>query len=48
VQFDLRRDIQSLEDEIRLIDVAAVPVLLVAFAIILGIARARRRARARS
>jgi ABC-type uncharacterized transport system involved in gliding motility auxiliary subunit len=48
VQFDLRRDIQSLEDEVRLIDVAAVPILLVAFAVILGIVRARRRARARS
>jgi ABC-type uncharacterized transport system involved in gliding motility auxiliary subunit len=48
VQFDLRRDIQSLEDEIRLIDVAAVPIVLAALAVILGIARARRRARARS
>jgi gliding motility-associatede transport system auxiliary component len=48
VQFDLRRDIQSLEDRIRLIDVAAVPLLLVVFAIGLAAARARRRARARS
>jgi ABC-type uncharacterized transport system involved in gliding motility auxiliary subunit len=48
VQFDLRRDIQSLGDEIRLIDVAAVPIVLAALAVILGIARARRRARARS
>lgn len=48
VQYDLRRNIQSLEDRIRLIDVAAVPVILVILALALAIARARRRARARS
>ncbi|MDE2335506.1 MAG: ABC transporter, partial [Rhodospirillales bacterium] len=48
VQFDLRRSIQSLEDTIRLIDIAAVPLLLVVLAIALGIARARRRTRARA
>ncbi len=48
VQFDLRRNIQSLEDRIRLIDIAAVPLLLVVLAVGLGIARARRRARART
>lgn len=48
VQFDLRRDIQSLEDTIRLIDVAAVPILLIVLAIVLAVARTRRRARARS
>ncbi len=48
VQYDLRRNIQSLEDRIRLIDVAAVPILLILLAAGLGIARSRRRARARS
>ncbi len=47
VQFDLRRNIQSLEDTVRLIDVAAVPILLVALAVGLALARSRRRARAR-
>ncbi len=47
VQFNLRSNIQSLEDTVRLIDVAAVPILLVVLAVALALARSRRRARAR-
>jgi ABC-type uncharacterized transport system involved in gliding motility auxiliary subunit len=47
VQLDLRRDISNLETELRVLDIAAVPVLLTLLAIGLGIARRRRRARAR-
>jgi ABC-type uncharacterized transport system involved in gliding motility auxiliary subunit len=48
VQFDLRRDIASLEDELRLFNIVLVPAILAILAIGLGIARRRRRARARA
>jgi len=47
VQFDLRRDIDRLETELRVFDIVAVPALLVLLAVGLGVARRRRRARAR-
>jgi ABC-type uncharacterized transport system involved in gliding motility auxiliary subunit len=47
VQFDLRRDIDRLEFWLRLADIVAVPLLLALLATGLGIARGRRRARAR-
>lgn len=46
VQLNLRREIDRLETELRLADIVAVPSLLVLLAIILGVARHRRRARA--
>ena len=45
VQFDLRHDIEALEDRIRLIDIAAVPLLLVVLALAIGFGRARARRR---
>jgi ABC-type uncharacterized transport system involved in gliding motility auxiliary subunit len=48
VQFDLRRDIDHLENRMRMFDIALVPALLIALAIVLGFARIRRRARARA
>jgi ABC-type uncharacterized transport system involved in gliding motility auxiliary subunit len=48
VQLELRRDIESLSTSLRLANVVAVPALLALFAIVLGIARARRRALARA
>jgi ABC-type uncharacterized transport system involved in gliding motility auxiliary subunit len=48
VQFDLRRDIATLEDELRLFNIVLVPAVLTILAIGLGIARRRRRARARA
>lgn len=48
VQLDLRRDIERMETWTKALNIAAVPVLLALFAIGLGIARARRRASARS
>ncbi|MBW6397638.1 GldG family protein [Roseomonas sp. HJA6] len=48
VQLDMRRDIEGVETWLRIINIAAVPVLLAAFAIGLGIMRARRRSAARS
>jgi ABC-type uncharacterized transport system involved in gliding motility auxiliary subunit len=48
VQLDLRHDIDRLEAWLRIADIAAVPALLTVLAIVLGIARSRRRARARS
>jgi len=48
VQLELRRDIRTLETELRLFNIALVPVVLAIVAIILGIARRQRRARARS
>lgn len=48
VQLDLRRDIERLETWLRIVNIAAVPLLLTLLAIGLGIARARRRAAARS
>jgi len=48
VQFDLRRDIDRLQTEMRMFDIALVPVLVAALAIVLGLVRSRRRARARA
>ena len=48
VQLDLRRDISRLENTLRLADIVLVPALLTIVAVVLGIARSRRRARARA
>jgi ABC-type uncharacterized transport system involved in gliding motility auxiliary subunit len=48
VQLELRRDIEGMETLLRIVNIAAVPLLLTLFAIGLGIARARRRAAARA
>jgi ABC-type uncharacterized transport system involved in gliding motility auxiliary subunit len=48
VQFNLRRDIDRLETELRVFNIVAVPAVLAVLAIVLGIARSRRRARARA
>lgn len=48
VQLELRRDIESLESLLRAMNIALVPLLLTAFAIVLGILRSRRRAAARA
>ena len=48
VQLELRRDIEGLETWLRILNIAAVPLLLTAFAFGLGLARARRRAAARA
>jgi ABC-type uncharacterized transport system involved in gliding motility auxiliary subunit len=48
VQLELRRDIEGLENRLRLLNIVLVPALLTVFAIGLGIVRARRRAGARS
>lgn len=48
VQLDMRRDIEGVETWLKIINIAAVPLLLAAFAIGLGIMRARRRSAARS
>ena len=48
VQLELRRDISGLETRLRLADIVAVPVILTVLAVVLGIARRRRRARARA
>ena len=47
VQLELRREIIGLESRLRLLNIAAVPVVLTLLAIGLGIARRRRRAVAR-
>ena len=47
VQLELRRDIIRLESSLRLLNIAAVPVLLTVVAVSLGLARRRRRAAAR-
>ncbi|MCA3363340.1 MAG: Gldg family protein [Roseomonas sp.] len=47
VQLELRRDIEGLETRLRILNIAAVPVLLTILALVMGIARARRRAAAR-
>jgi ABC-type uncharacterized transport system involved in gliding motility auxiliary subunit len=47
VQLELRRDIEGLETWLRILNIAAVPVLLTILALLLGVARARRRAAAR-
>jgi ABC-type uncharacterized transport system involved in gliding motility auxiliary subunit len=48
VQFDLNRGISRLETELRIFNIVLVPVLVAIVAIVLGITRARRRARARA
>jgi len=48
VQLELRRDIDRLESVLRLLDIVAVPAVLAVLAIVLGVARRRRRARARA
>jgi ABC-type uncharacterized transport system involved in gliding motility auxiliary subunit len=48
VQLDLKRDIDGLEFELRLLDIVMVPALLTILAIIIGVLRSRRRARARA
>jgi ABC-type uncharacterized transport system involved in gliding motility auxiliary subunit len=48
VQFDLQRNITRLEDHLRLFDIVMVPAVLALLAIVLGLIRGRRRARARS
>ena len=48
VQLELRREIDRLEMWLRLVDIALVPAMLAVAAILLGIARAQRRARARA
>ena len=47
VQLDLRRDIEGLETRLRILNIAAVPVLLTILALVMGVLRARRRAAAR-
>ncbi len=48
VQLDLRRDIEGVEVWVRILNIAAVPLLLALFAIGLGVMRARRRSAARA
>ena len=48
MQLDLRRDILGLETRIRLADIVLVPAVLTVLAVVLGILRRRRRARART
>jgi ABC-type uncharacterized transport system involved in gliding motility auxiliary subunit len=48
VQLELRREIDRLEGWLRLFDIVLVPALLAVLAIVLGLARNRRRARARA
>jgi ABC-type uncharacterized transport system involved in gliding motility auxiliary subunit len=48
VQFDLRRDISRLQTELRLFNIVLVPALLTILAIVLGVVRRQKRARARA
>ena len=48
VQFDLNRDISRLETGLRVFNIVLVPALLAILAIVLGVLRGRRRARARA
>lgn len=48
VQLDLRRDIEGMETWLRVLNIAAVPLLLTVLAIGLGMARRRKRAAARA
>ena len=47
VQLELRRDIRTLETELRLFYIVLVPAVLTLMALVLGVARRQRRARAR-
>jgi ABC-type uncharacterized transport system involved in gliding motility auxiliary subunit len=48
VQFDLNRDISRLETELRVFNIVLIPVVLAIVAIVIGVLRRRRRARARA
>jgi ABC-type uncharacterized transport system involved in gliding motility auxiliary subunit len=48
VQYDLNRDISRLETALRVFNIVLVPALLAIIAIVLGVMRSRRRARARA
>lgn len=48
VQLELNRDISHLENELRVFNIVLVPLLLAIAAIVLGLMRSRRRARARA
>lgn len=48
VQLELRRDIESLETTLRILNIAVVPLLVTGFAIGLALLRVRRRAAARA
>jgi ABC-type uncharacterized transport system involved in gliding motility auxiliary subunit len=48
VQFDLNRNISALQTELRLFNIVLVPAVLAIAAIVLGVMRSRRRARARA
>jgi ABC-type uncharacterized transport system involved in gliding motility auxiliary subunit len=48
VQLELRRDIRALETQLRLFNIALVPAVLTLLALVLGLARRQRRARARA
>ncbi len=48
VQLELRRDISRLQNDLRLFDIVLVPALLTLLAVVLGLVRRRRRARARA
>ena len=47
VQLELRQDIERLQTWLKILNIAAVPVLLTVFAIVLAVLRSRRRASAR-
>lgn len=47
VQYDLNRNISALEDELRILNIVAVPAILAVLAIVLGAVRRTRRAKAR-
>jgi ABC-type uncharacterized transport system involved in gliding motility auxiliary subunit len=48
VQYDLNRNISTLQTELRLFNIVLVPTLVAILAIVLGVVRSRRRARARA
>ena len=48
VQLELRRDIERLQTWVKVLNIAAVPVLLTVFAIVLAVLRSRRRVSARA
>jgi len=48
VQYDLNRNIDHLEDQLRIFNIVLVPAVLATVAIVLGMLRNRRRAKARS
>ena len=48
VNLELNRDISALQTRLKLADIVLVPALLTVLAIVMGVARRRRRARARS